>query len=258
MSKDKLSKNKQNTLNIREFPIHKMKPGATIVIIGKRASGKSVLIKDIIQIHKHNFPIAKILCGSEENNHFYSQTFHDLYIHNEYDEKALQDLEKHQKMVINKYGVDSPESRALLIIDDCNDDPKMLNRPMMQKYFKNGRHLSTAMMLALQYGMDIKPNIRSNIDYIFIFREPNENNRKNLFKNYAGIVGSYPDFCDLMDIICQDYTALVIDNRVQSNNLEDCVFYYKAKIHEKVEFGCLEYKQWAEARYNKDYMKNIF
>ena len=35
-------------------------------------------------------------------------------------------------MVINKYGADAPESRALLIIDDCNDDPKMLNRPMMQ------------------------------------------------------------------------------------------------------------------------------
>lgn len=257
MSKDKLSKNKQTTLNIREFPIHKMKPGATIVIIGKRSSGKSVLVKDIIQVHKHNFSVAKILCGSEENNHFYAQIFNDLYINNEYDEKALQDLEKHQKMVINKYGADAPESRALLIIDDCNDDPKMLNRPMMQKYFKNGRHMNVSLCLSLQYGMDIKPSIRTNIDYIFIFRDSSESNRKKLYSNFASIIGNYNMFCDIMDIICQDYTALVIDNRVQSNNVEDCVFYYKARTHDKVDFGSLEYKQWAEARYSKDYIKNI-
>ena len=31
-----------------------------------------------------------------------------------------------------------------------------------------------------------------------------------------------------MDTVTEDYTALVINNTVQSNKIEDCVFWYKA------------------------------
>ena len=36
-------------------------------------------------------------------------------------------------------------------------------------------------------------------------------------------------FCEIMDQITNDYTALYIHNATTSNNLEDIVFYFKAK-----------------------------
>ena len=113
-------------------------------------------------------------------------------------------------------------------------------------------------ILALQYGMDILPVIRTNIDYTFIFREPNERNRKALYENYATIIGSYQDFCDVMDQLTEDYHYIVIDNRKQSNNISDCMYYYKARIHpEPFKVGCAEYQQWGEQRYDPKYVAAI-
>jgi hypothetical protein len=59
-----------------------------------------------------------------------------------------------------------------------------------------------------------------------------------------------------MDQITGDYTALVINNKVQSNDIKNNVFYYKARSHPPFRFGCQEYQQWAEARYNPNYARS--
>lgn len=248
------NKNNQNVKDIHEFPLHEMHPNSKIVIIGKPATGKSTLIRAIVNSFKHIFPVAKVFSGTEENNHFYSEMFPDVYIHNEYNEKEMEDFAKRQKLAMRN----NPENpKGMLIVDDCSDDPKFFHRPLFQKFYKNGRQWEMMFILALQYGMDIRPVIRTNIDYVFLFREPNERNRKALHTNYAGILGSYEDFCDAMDQITEDYTALVIDNRKQSNNITDCVYYLKAPLYETVKFGCQEYRQWAEQRYNPSYVPPV-
>lgn len=250
------SNKKRNTETlIHEFPLHEMQPNSKIVVIGKPATGKSTLIKDIVKAHRHRFPVAKIFSGTEENNHFYAQTFHELYVYSEYSEEEMENFAKRQKLAMRN---NPSNPKGLLIVDDCSDDPKFFHRPLFQKFFKNGRQWEMMFILALQYGMDIRPVIRTNIDYVFIFREPNEKNRKSLYENYAGIIGTYNDFCDVMDQLTEDFTALVIDNRKQSNNLSDCVFYYKARLHkDNFKFGCTEYRQWAEQRYNPSYIPPV-
>lgn len=248
-------KSKRNEVDIHEFPLHEMKYNSKIVIIGKPATGKSTVTRDIVKAYRHEFPVAKVFSGTEENNHFYSQMFPDLYIHSEYSESEMEDFAKRQKLAMRN----NPENpKGMLIVDDCSDDPKFFHRPLFQKFYKNGRQWEMMFILALQYGMDIRPVIRTNIDYVFIFREPNERNRKALYENYAGIIGSYNDFCDVMDQLTEDYTAIVIDNRKQSNNLSECVYYYKARLHDDdFKFGCDEYRQAAEQRYNTQYVPPV-
>lgn len=251
----KKSDDKKNVLEVHEFAMHEMPPTSKIVIIGKPATGKSILIRDIVKAHRHRFPVAKIISGTEENNHFYSSMFPDLFVHNEYSEDEMEKFVKRQKLAMQS-NPDNPY--ALLILDDCSDDPKYFNRPLFQKFYKNGRQWDMMFILALQYGMDVRPVIRTNIDYVFIFREPNDKNRKAIYENYATICGSYQDFCDIMDQLTVDYTALVIANRVQSNNRSECLFYYKAKLHQDTfSVGCEEFTQWADQRYNKKYVPPI-
>ena len=60
-------------------------------------------------------------------------------------------------------------------------------------------------ILSLQYAMDVKPVIRTNVDGIFILREPLLKNRKSLYENYASVVPDFTTFCELMDNLTDDY-----------------------------------------------------
>ena len=43
---------------------------------------------------------------------------------------------------------------------------------MMRLLFMNGRHWKVMLIITMQYPLGIPPNLRTNIDYVFILREP--------------------------------------------------------------------------------------
>jgi len=111
--------------------------------------------------------------------------------------------------------------------------------------------------MSLQYSIDIKPDIRGCIDGTFILRESNEKFRKNLYENYASVIPTFNEFKAILDNVTGDYTALFIDNRSTSNNVEDCVFYYKANLNAidpNFRFGCKEFWDFSSQRYNPQYI----
>lgn len=188
-------------------------------------TGKSSLIQDIMASKSHIVACGQIFSGTEDSNHFYSEKFAPCCIFNKLDMDAIKNFVYRQKIAKRFL----PNPWAIQIIDDCTDDPSQLRDPIFQAYYKNGRHWNMIHILSLQYSLDILPSIRTNIDYTFILRETNQRNRKALWENYAGCIPNYQMFQDIMDTITEDFTALVINNRVQSNKIEDCVFWYKAK-----------------------------
>jgi len=225
--------------------------GSKIVVIGKPGTGKTTLISGFLYEKKHIFPAAQVYSGTEDSNHFYSKTVQPVFVFNSFETEHLTRAIKRQK--IAKKHIRNPWLVCLL--DDVTDDTAKLRTKEFQGVFKNGRHWKLLFILSLQYCMDIKPVIRTNIDYSFILRESNLRNRKNLWINYASCVSDFSDFCDLMDQLTDDYTALVVNNRVQSNKIEDCIFYYKAPIPpEGWVFGCNDYKLFNDDRYNNEYV----
>eukprot|EP00798_Chlamydomonas_sp_ICE-L_P009394 gene9394-biopygen9325 len=79
-------------------------------------------------------------------------------------------------------------------------------------------------MITMQHPMGIPPNLRTNIDYVFILRENVVSNRKRIFDNYAGMFPSFDMFCQVMDQCTENYECLVINNNVQSNKLRTRIF----------------------------------
>ena len=121
----------------------------------------------------------------------------------------------------------------------------------MNEYYKNGRHFRMMHILSLQYCLDIKPEIRVNIDGVFILREPNINMRRKLYENYGSCVPSFEMWCQLMDELTTDYTAIYINNKSTSNDMQDCIFYYKANreaIPKHWKFGCKEFWEFHKVR----------
>jgi hypothetical protein len=113
-------------------------------------------------------------------------------------------------------------------------------------------------IVGTQYAIDLPPDIRNSVSYVAIFKEPNETNRVKLYKNFGGITGSYQNFCQLMDALTGDFSCMIINRRTVSNNLEDCVFYFKAENFDNKKFtlGCKEFNEWAKARYNANYIED--
>jgi energy-coupling factor transporter ATP-binding protein EcfA2 len=240
---------------IRELNLDSIRPnlesiksnlgGSKITIIGKPGSGKSVLIKHLLYAKKHLLPVGLVISGSEDTNKFYSRIFPDNFIHEKYNKEVIEDFIQRQKLSKKHL----PNAWAVIVMDDCMDDVKIFNDPLLQGFFKNGRHWDMLAIFANQYVFDFKPNIRTNIDGVFIFREPNRSNREKIYKNFASIIPSYTIFCQLMNELTNDFTCIYIDNQTQSNEWTDAVFYFKADNQiPDFKFGCDDYIKFAETR----------
>lgn len=229
--------------------------GSRIVVIGGSGSGKSTIIDSIMYNKRHLIPVAIAMSSSEETNGFYSRRLPKTFTYDEFRGDKIDDLMNSRQKIARKH-LSNPW--AFLAIDDCSDDRKLLATPTMQALFKRSRQCKMLSVIGLQYALDVKASIRTSISGTFILREPNLTVRKTIFENFASIVGDFTLFCDLMDNICENYTALYIHNESVSNDPKDCVFYYKATPPpDWFKFGCLDYYLFHEARYNYENDQDI-
>ena len=77
--------------------------------------------------------------------------------------------------------------------------------------------------------MDMGPDMRSQIDYVFALRDNVISSRKKLWEQFFGFFQSYAAFSKVMDQCTNNYECLVYDGKsAKTNNIEDCIFWYKA------------------------------
>lgn len=229
--------------------------GSKLVVIGKPGTGKSVLIASILYAKKHIAPVAMVMSGTEDSNSFFRQILPSTFVFNNYNEEQIEKFITRQKLA--KQHIDNPW--AFLVIDDCTDDASIFRKPLQNGLYKRSRHWKMIYILSLQYCLDVKPTIRTNIDGVFILREPNLRNRKTLYENYASIIPDFKTFCSILDQITNDHTALYIHNATTTNDWKECVYWYKADIT-KINgfiFGCQDYWEFHNVRYNPEYVDPI-
>ena len=75
--------------------------GPVIVLIGKRDTGKSFLVRDLLYYHQ-DIPIGTVISGTEEGNGFYSKMVPRLFIHNEYATAIVENILKRQRNVLKQ------------------------------------------------------------------------------------------------------------------------------------------------------------
>jgi len=241
-------------LELKKFDMRKIRfdnsqtsSGPVIVFIGRRDTGKSFLVRDLLYYHQE-IPIGTVISGTEAGNGFYGSHVPKLFIHDEYNTAIVENVLKRQKLVIKQikkertaYGRSNIDGRAFVILDDCLWDNGWAKDKMMRLLFMNGRHWKIMTVITMQYPLGIPPNLRTNIDYVFILREPYLTNRKRIYENYAGMFPTFESFCQVMDQCTENYECLVIDNNSKSNKLEDQIFWYKAEPHDNFKLGSKEF-----------------
>ena len=222
-------------IQLKKFDMSQIKDDKVVVLIGKRDTGKSFLVKDLLYYHQ-SIPIGTVVSGTESANSFYSEIVPSLFIHDEFTPELINNVVKRQKLIVNKTkediskkGSTKIDPRAFLILDDCLYDKSWIKDVNVRTLFMNGRHYNIMFIITMQYALGIPPNLRTNVDFVFILRENYVSNRKRLYEHYAGMFPTFEMFCQVMDQCTENYECLVINNNAKSNKLEDQVFWYKAE-----------------------------
>jgi hypothetical protein len=221
--------------------------GPVIVLIGRRDTGKTFLVKDLLYYHQ-DVPIGTVISGTEAGNGFYGKLVPKLFIHEEYNTVLIENVLRRQRTVMKQcqkefdtYKKCSIDPRTFVILDDCLYDNTWARDKLMRALFMNGRHWKVMLIITMQYPLGIPPNLRTNIDYVFILRENYLTNRKKIWENFASMFPTLESFCSVLDQTTENYSCLVVSNNAKSNKITDQIFWYKAEEKPDYKLGSKEF-----------------
>jgi hypothetical protein len=241
---------------LNEFDMKKV-GNAIALVIGKSGTGKSTLIVDYLYNHR-DIPFCTAISPSDEFHPIYRSHMPESMVHETYSPKLVENFLTRQKKItlefkqcvypefyptipdpVRIFPTQAPDPRGVLIMDDCLTDSNFIEDPSLQWIFMTGGRVNISCLITVQYAMNIPPTLRVNVDYVFIFREPNLSHRKMIYRAYAGVFPTFELFDQVLTSVTDDYGCLVIDNTSLSAKLEDQVFWYKAKLHKDFRMGCV-------------------
>ena len=239
-------------IQLKKFKPENMADDKVCVFIGKRGTGKSTLVTDILY-HKKHLPAGIVMSATEEGNHHYKQYVPDLFIYGDYEREAIERVLERQKKLISA----NKGTGSFILLDDCMYDRKFMKDICIRQCFMNGRHWKLFFMLTMQYCMDLTPDLRANVDYVFILRENVLQNREKLYKSFFGVFPTFDMFNQVMNACTENYECLVLDNTSKSNKIEDCVFWYKASMRKNFRIGSDQLWNFHKKNYNSKQDTNL-
>tara|TARA_B110001450_G_C17656416_1_gene495458 strand:+ start:179 stop:1081 length:903 start_codon:yes stop_codon:yes gene_type:complete len=213
-------------LRVRKFDTESLKPHRIIIVVGKRGTGKSVLQRDLMYHLSGTLDFGLAMTPTEETAETFREHMPDSWIYNNFSSAKLDTMLNMQRDLVK-----TKKARSLFILlDDCMYDKKILKGLGIRDLFMNGRHLNITLCNAVQYVMDMGPDLRTQVDYVFALRENIISNKNKLWKYFFGMFEKFDDFCKVMDKCTENHSAIVMDNTTGSCKVEECIFWYKAQF----------------------------
>ena len=214
-------------LDVRRFDPKTMKPHRTVLFVGKRGTGKSILLADIMS-HMHarvDFGLA--MTPTEESAASFRRVMPESWIYNNFNGAKLESMLAMQR----ELGKQNKQRSLFCVLDDCMYDKRCMKSLGIRDLFMNGRHLRCSLWFAVQYLMDLTPDLRTNVDYVFALKENIISNKQKLWRYFYGMFDRYEDFSRVLDRCTENYSCLVLDNTVPSSKVEGCIFWYRASVN---------------------------
>lgn len=215
-------------LKIQKFdPETQLKEHRICLMIGRRGTGKTKLIEDIMYRIKDRMDMGLCMTPTEETAGMLRKHVPDAWIFDGFQTSRLEQMIAMQRA--NHAAGKRPRS-LFLITDDCGFDRSAFKGKSVRDLFMNGRHARITYLNAMQYCLDVTPDLRTQIDYVFCLKESIISNKQKLWKSFFGMFEKYEDFSRTMDRCTENFSCLVLDQTSPTNRIEDCVFWYRAQL----------------------------
>ena len=193
------------------------------MIVGRRMSGKSFLVKDILAHTWEDFSGGTVLSQTETRAPFFQNFMPREFIRDECTPEVIAEI------TASKLGSGVPEP-SFVVFDDCLYD-EICQTPQFRTIFMNDRHLKITNIITTQTPLKMGPALRTCVNIVFILMEKDTENRRRIYDQYGYVFETFGMFCKVMDNITNNYECLVIYNNPESNWFKHQVFWYKAENH---------------------------
>lgn len=253
---------KKGNCPISEFSLDSMVEHCALIMIAKRGSGKSWVVRAVLQHFSKTVPVGIVIAPTDRMNGFYSAFVPDIYIYYEFKADTIERILERQKDIIRRAKEKAKfgkiiNTKAFIVMDDClSSKGEWAKNPAISELLFNGRHYHIMYILTMQFPLGIKPELRCNFDYVFLLADDGVSNQKRIFDHYAGMFPNFEAFRQVFVQLTADFGCMVIVNRGVRNNFLEKVFFYKAPdfSHEKNLIGSGQYKKFHYDNFNKDWM----
>jgi len=231
-------------LRIKKFDPSRISDGRILFLIGKRNTGKTVLMNDLLfQMSRPDYAVG--MSPTQDTLKLFRTFLPESCIFDHFSQDEIDKIVRVQAELSER----GKKRSVLIILDDCIYQRGVLKSTSMRSIFFNGRHDNISLMCTAQYMMDMEPAARANMDYIFLMRETAKNNKDKLYKHYFGFdqLNNYDKFDKVFNACTNNYKCLVLDNTVTTTDTLDAVKWFKANEHTpQFKLGRNVYWQWSK------------
>ena len=252
---------------LREFTPDPRVPFPTILMVGKRASGKSTLSAALASMYP-NIPKWAAFCGNASSKKYWAKRFGPCGEASTYEVKdqdrssirSLRRIMEFQNQIVKEYEdvrhEEPPDAYSLgVIFDDVTSKRSLRRSPELEELFSNGRHLRMLIIVCVQYLKQLPPAIRTNSDYLMILYNSKQT-LKILHDEYVQDP-SFDTFVQLTEkVTCAtdgkgnpQFCALAYSNCTRANRIDQRFFIFKFPLNFSVDDVVLGSSEWHN--YNK-------
>ena len=217
----------EGEVHLRRWDPATMRTAAFVQIIGRRASGRTTLVRDLLR--KRPFTHRLILCGTDAA----AYREYEPFVYGAYETATLETALR--AMTISGPAITAVERRPCLVLDDVTHEPfpwsrdRALRAVVLERRF----HSLTTLQVASS-ALALPPAIRAQTDLVFVFAEHAPGERQRLYSAYGGCFPDFATFCNVLDsVTAGPHEALVFDmNAVYRAGFqwERGLFWYKAEV----------------------------
>jgi hypothetical protein len=224
-------------IQLHEYdPMTMLRPDATVLVVGQRGSGKTVMMQYLLYCISKILDMAVVFCPTRDTRQEYEQCVPKCNVYPEFDKKQLANILGAQKKLSKRIGecslkksaVIPPLRRVGVILDDCMFDKSEMNSPAMRYLMMNGRHDNFFYLNGVQYIMDFPKDLRSQVDTVIVFPEANITYREPLRQNLLGVFQTDEELVKVFNEGLHEHEALVFDSRAYRAR-KPYLFYCKAQ-----------------------------
>jgi len=209
----------------------------SMVISSPRRSGKSHLVKYLFKNYLEDQYDVYVIFTTEQNSEYYSEFVAGDLIFSSYDESKI---DKIKEMQANSLHQKNKMLKILIIFDDIVGRGRIKNNDQILQLFLNGRHQNISIIYITQDIYLLQPAIRGNLDYFITFRTRTARDRDYVIDNFMYLDDDDYDTSKysekkysklILNHFLIDYQCLIWNFNIQSNQLADILFKFRAPIN---------------------------
>ena len=229
------------------FNITKMERNRTILLLGRKGSGKTSVLMEVLNAKSDYIEQAVGMAGTRDGYLKLCQVLPENCVYSGYQKQVFEPLIE----VLNRVSKKPDYNRTVaMLFDDIGSKKRIINGQSFQEVAFNSRHLKAEWVFLQQGIMGFEPTMRDAMDYIFAFAEPCKKTRQKIYDNYFSVIETFGEFEKIFQALTRDKgSAMVIDNTI--GDLDPCkrIFHFRGRKTEDIpQFSVGSRAYWKLAR----------